>query len=175
MARKVIPFRAFSFPDKNMSASKTLHILNGDTITPMFSELGLAGEKVVVREMFCEGPTLCEVGTKEFWEERASFFENNLGISRSKYESYSRLELIQVESVGQFEEVILWFEYDLFCTVNLLAMLSWIQKIGIVHTRISLVCSGDHSAHKKRVGLGELSATHFLEHHHQRVSLEKRT
>ncbi len=102
--------------------ANTLHIVNGDSTAKLLSKSSINGDIVVWREMLCEGPVINDVGTDNFWKIRYDFYENELGIKKLDYFDNSIKEIIKLEDLEGYKEVVLWFEYDLFCQVNLMAL-----------------------------------------------------
>lgn len=109
---------------------------------------------MIWREALCDGPVKGSIQDDLFWKRRASYIQDALG--GENYELKMITELDKIRDLSSYEEVVLWFEYDLFCQVNLLACLSFID-----HERISLVCLGDELDGQLR-GLGAISARHFV-------------
>jgi hypothetical protein len=56
------------------------------------------------------------------------------------------------------EEIVLWFEHDLFCQINLLYLLNWFSQHELRHTRLSLVCIDRFPGFVDFRGLGQLTA-----------------
>ncbi|HBK71900.1 MAG TPA: DUF1835 domain-containing protein [Flavobacteriaceae bacterium] len=124
--------------------TKTLHILNGDSTAEIFSKSSLKGDILVWREMLCEGALHKDVGCDEFWIKRYTFFKE-IGVSKLEYYDKTIKELVQLEDVSQYNEIVLWFEYDLFCQINLMGLCSYLLQSFRKKTLYSLVCTG----HKK--------------------------
>ena len=136
---------------------KYLHILNGDSTLEAFKNQPIEGEAIVWREVLCEGPTITEVGSDFFWEIRTAFFESFFEVSEEEF----RQNVIQEfntfkNAVKYFNEIVLWFEYDLFCQINVMGILSWFQSNKPRGVAISLVCVGQVPGYSKFVGLGEI-------------------
>ncbi|MFN2514194.1 MAG: RNA polymerase subunit sigma, partial [Pyrinomonadaceae bacterium] len=54
--------------------------------------------------------------------------------------------LVQEERLAGFpahDEVILWFEHDLFCQTNLIYLLNWFAERNLGKTKLSLICIGE--------------------------------
>ena len=81
-----------------------------------------------------------------------------------------REELNKLNNIEQYSEIILWFEYDLFCHINMLAVISLLQQQKI-KLPLYLVCSGRVSGEKSLKGLSELNAEQLLNHYKNRVKL----
>jgi len=122
--------------------ANTLHIVNGDNTATILSRTTIKGDVIVWREMLCEGPLDMDVGSDEFWKIRYDFYENDLGIKKLDYFDKSIKEIIKIEDLKEYDEVVLWFEFDLFCQVNLMALCSYLIKSYQKDIRYYLVCTG---------------------------------
>ena len=56
-----------------------------------------------------------------------------------------------------YDELVLWFEHDLFDQLNLVQLLPWIRERLPSPATVSLVCIGSFPGHPAFKGLGELS------------------
>ena len=63
-----------------------------------------------------------------------------------------------IERHESYDELILWFEHDLFDQLNLIQLLTWIRERLPAAKPVSLVCIGSFPGHPRFKGLGELSA-----------------
>ena len=122
--------------------SKTLHIFNGDSSRLIFEKSGIKGAIVVWREMLCEGPLKKDVGSDEFWRGRYSYFEDEIGMKRLEYYDKSINEIVKLEDVSNYKDIVLWFEFDLFCQVNLLAVCTYLLDNYVKKANYHLVCTG---------------------------------
>lgn len=153
--------------------AKTLHITNGDSLTDYLKELNLVdGEFVIWREMLCEGPTSIKFETEKGIAIRKEFLKKYYRISHADYQSKFVTQLDKLDALHKFDEIILWFEYDLFCHINMVAAISLLLRKGVKETPIYLVCSGRVENAKKCLGLGELTATQLKKHYEQKVLLD---
>ncbi len=93
------------------------HIHNGDVVAEQARREGIPGEHIPFREALACGP-----GTRDL-ETRAQFLAGSHGDNPLRV----RNGLIELEraldEATEADEVVLWFEHDLFCLVNLLAVL----------------------------------------------------
>ncbi|AWX46168.1 hypothetical protein HME9304_03200 [Flagellimonas maritima] len=133
-----------------------LHITNGDNFTSRLQSLKLKGDIITWREMLCEGKTLSTVGSESFWKTRFEFLNRNYKVSKSWFVEKTLKEYRSLCNHKQQDQIVLWFEYDLFCQINMLAVLSWL-KTHRRHAEISLICSGKEDDSGKLYGLNELS------------------
>ncbi|NJB69984.1 hypothetical protein GGR42_000446 [Saonia flava] len=136
--------------------SSLLHITNGDSFTKKLKSLNIDGDVITWREMLCEGKTLTNVGSESFWKTRFEFLNKNYKVSKSKFIELTLKEYRSLCNHKKEDQIVLWFEYDLFCQINMLAVLSWL-KSHRKHAQISLVCSGNEDESDKLYGLCELS------------------
>jgi hypothetical protein len=149
-----------------------LHITNGDNFTSKLQSLHLKGDIITWREMLCEGKTLCAVGSESFWKTRFEFLNKNYKVSKSWFVEKTLKEYRSLCNHKQQDQIVLWFEYDLFCQINMLAVLSWL-KTHRRHAEISLVCSGKEDASDKLYGISELSDEQLLNLYENRTILSQ--
>ena len=114
-----------------------IHIHNGDSVANTARGSGIAGRHVPYRETLISGPVRPNLGAQEWIEERARFLAEQYGenLLRVRNELLEQEQLL--DRAREEEEVVLWFEYDLFCLANLLYLLSRLTKCR----RLSLVWS----------------------------------
>ncbi len=147
-----------------------LHITNGDSFTNTLKSLPLKGDIITWREMLCEGKTLCNVGSESFWKTRYEFLSKNYKVSKSWFVEKTLKEYRSLCNHKQQDQIVLWFEYDLFCQINMLAVLSWL-KTHRRHAEISLICSGKEDETDRLFGLNELSQQQLLNLYENRIKL----
>ncbi|MCW5515323.1 DUF1835 domain-containing protein [Muriicola sp. Z0-33] len=152
--------------------SSQLHITNGDSFTQKLESLQLKGEIITWREMLCEGKTETNVGSESFWKTRFDFLHKNYKVSKSWFVEKTLKEYRSLCNHKQQDQIILWFEYDLFCQINMLAVLSWLKTYRR-DAEISLVCSGDEDETDKLYGLNELSNEQLLDLYENRKVLSR--
>ncbi len=150
--------------------SSLLHITNGDNFTEKLKNLNLKGDIITWREMLCEGKTETNVGSESFWKTRFEFLNKNYKVTKSIFIEKTLKEYRSLCNHKQQDQIVLWFEYDLFCQVNMLAVLSWL-KANRKYAEISLVCSGKEDDTDKLYGLGELSDEQLLKLYENRTVL----
>lgn len=121
-----------------MKKLPVLHILNGNASIPAFKEAGLAGQVLVWCEILSEGPALSSLPEHAFWEVRKRFITSEFNATAADYKVKILDELPKLEQARTFFEVILWFDADLMCQVNLLYLL---QKLYRQKVKIISVCT----------------------------------
>ena len=138
-----------------------LHILNGDSTREMLALSGLEGEVAVWRDVLSDGPAIEKVGSEEFWQARTSYMSQTFGITKEDFEAKAKDEFAKIEQFREYQEVVLWFEYDLFCQINLIALMHWFHGQERGNTKVSLICVGQEEGYDRLVGLGEMKPDHF--------------
>ncbi len=152
--------------------SSQLHITNGDSFTQRLRELKFKGKIITWREMLCEGKTVTNVGSEAFWKTRFDFLHKNYNVSKSWFVEKTLKEYRSLCNHKQEDEIILWFEYDLFCQINMLAVISWL-KTHRRHVQISLVCSGKEDDSNRLYALNDLSDEQIRTLFKKRVELSQ--
>ena len=153
--------------------NKILHILNGDSTAQILEESSITGDVIVWREMLCEGPLQKEVGSDKFWMCRYSFFENELAVSKLEYFDKTIREIVKIEDIANYNEVVLWFEYDLFCQINLLALSTYLLKFYRKDVKFSLICTGKEEGMKSLQTLSDYSPERYQTLLENRVKLSR--
>jgi hypothetical protein len=148
----------------------TLHITNGNALTDYLLSLDMVTETNVItwQETLCVGPTVEEVASPEFIKARIAFFKSFYDIALSKKEITSELQ--KLDDTSNFTEIVLWFEYDLFCHINMVAVISLLEQKGI-YLPLYLVCSGRVEGEKGLKALGQLNPKQLRSHYDSKVKL----
>lgn len=149
-------------------AKEPLHITNGTSLTNYLNELEIVGEKLTWQEMLCEGPTIEQIDNAEFLDLRKTFFSDFYDIDLETDKIL--IELEKLNHLENYSEIVLWFEYDLFCHINMVAVITLIQQKKI-DLPLYFVCSGKISGSKILKGLAELSPEQLISHYKKKVKL----
>ncbi|MBT8318444.1 MAG: DUF1835 domain-containing protein [Lutibacter sp.] len=153
--------------------SKTIHVLNGDSTAQVLEKSKIEGDVIIWREMLCEGPVHKSVGSDEFWINRYSFFEEELRISRLEYYDTTIKEIVKLEDLSGYEEVVLWFEYDLFCQVNLMALCTYLLANYVKKANYYLICTGEVKGKNKLQSLTDFKPSGFETLYETKIALSK--
>jgi hypothetical protein len=105
-----------------------LHVLNGDATATVFAEAGVAGEQLVWRDILVEGPVTAVDATPAALDTRAGYLAERLSIARADYVRGVAEQTRALEAGRSHDEIVLWFEQDLFCAVNLWYVLAWLAR-----------------------------------------------
>jgi len=152
--------------------NKALHIINGDSLTEQVEELALPGEIVVWRELLCEGPCDKDVGSSKFIKQREKFLKEAYGISAENYKERFVSQLKKLKASKDYDHVVLWFEFDLFCHINMLAAISFYLEHK-PQVPFYLVCSKRQKGEDEFLPLSRLSQKHLLNHLKHKIELKK--
>ena len=147
---------------------KTLHITNGNALTNVLNEQEIKGDILTWQEMLCEGPTIAHIDSDEFIDVRKQFLSDFYNIEVNEVELKSEID--KLNNIESYNEIILWFEYDLFCHINLLGVMSLLHQKEI-NLPLYLVCSGRIEGEKNLKGLSELSPEQLFKHYDERIKL----
>jgi hypothetical protein len=114
------------------------HVLPGDAQVEEFRKTGLEGKLIVFREALITGP-IDAADVDEFWEKRAHFILSEYGEDVIEYQEKVADEILRLADVEEGDEVDLWFEFELFCGVNLWFCLDQLKGSGASIYRVSPV------------------------------------
>ncbi|WP_187260614.1 DUF1835 domain-containing protein [Pontibacter beigongshangensis] len=126
---------------------KTLHILNGDASVAAFEAAALPGDVIVWREIMSEGPLVAQCKDDACWELRQEYIQQHYAETAEVYKAKVLDVLLQLRQLYGYKEVLLWFDTDLMCQINLLFLLNYIkpqhhqtlQMATPAHTPVSLL------------------------------------
>lgn len=135
-----------------------LHIHNGDCSANIAEQSSLPGEHFAWRESLITGPTPAGVSGNEWRRVRAQHLSEAYGVDLQECERGLLKQEEELSSFDEHEEVVLWFEHDLFCQTNLLYLLNWFARRDLGKTTLSLICIGEFPGKENFRGIGELNA-----------------
>jgi len=134
-----------------------LHIHNGDSTAGTAKKTAIPGEHLAWREALVCGPAPGGLAADEFRGVRAKHLAETYGVA---FEKCERELSEQEEALARFsdhEEVVLWFEHDLFCQAHLIYLLDWFAQRELGETKLSLICIGEFPGVPDFRGLGQLN------------------
>ncbi|MES2777935.1 MAG: DUF1835 domain-containing protein [Bacteroidota bacterium] len=102
------------------------NILNGDSLAYSFPDAKIEGEIIVVREGLIDGELSGDT-LYNFWQSRA----RHIGITETEYNNSVVKEFEKIMNAPDNSDFNLWFEYDLFCQVNMWFVISIINSLSI--------------------------------------------
>jgi hypothetical protein len=121
----------------------TLHVTNGDAVLYLFKKAGITGTQLAWRDGLYEGPVRGGLTLEETSAERARFHsERGYGNPIKIIHEFERRDA-QLRRAADFEEVVLWFEHDLFDQLQILQILTSLEAMDLEPGRVAIVQS-DH-------------------------------
>lgn len=149
---------------------KVFHITNGDRFTSVLKKLSVEGKIITWREMLCEGKTITNVGSELFWKTRYDFFNKSYETTKNKFIEATLKEYRRLCNQKSQDEVVLWFDHDLFSQINMIAVISWLKNHK-KDARIMLVSPGREDNLDKWQKLSGLSEEELLRQYKDRTHL----
>lgn len=136
----------------------TLHITNGDSAAGGIRTADHSGDVVPWRDVLHEGPVPQGLSLSELTRLRAKYLSAE---GFGTFEKISRDLAERDDKVRRFadnDEVVLWFEWDLYDQLQLIQLLDFFsstsrEELAETGTRLSIICIGEY--------LGELPADRF--------------
>jgi len=135
-----------------------LHIHNGDSTANTMREAGFPGEHFAFRESLATGPTPQGLSKDDWIAVRATYLAEQVELDAARIKQELTAMDTALATIANHEEVILWFEHDLFCQINLIYLLDRFARQDIHPARLSLICIGEFLGIADFRGLGQLTA-----------------
>lgn len=135
-----------------------LHITNGDSVITSFKEGEIPGAYLPWRDVLHDGPVPRRDSLEALSDARAAFLADAFGgagyqAARAEFAERDRA----LASFADHDEVVLWFEHDLYDQLQLLQILAWLADHDISRGRVSLIQVGRHPDVPNFQGLGQLN------------------
>ena len=112
-----------------------LHIHNGDSVLATARRANLPGEHTAFRESLVTGP----IPQSDWIETRAQYLADAHGEKLLRVRNDLLEQERAIDAAFDQDEVVLWFEHDLFCLVHFLYLLKRLDK----HPRVTSVWCAD--------------------------------
>jgi RNA polymerase sigma factor (sigma-70 family) len=137
---------------------RILHVLNGDATRGIMERSDIPGTLTVWADVLHEGPVPGGLDDESFREVRLRFLSAmgrwvKSDEGRAQYRRWDE----RLASFSEFDEVVLWFEHDLFDQLILIRHLDWFARHDLGPTALSLICIGAFPGIEGFAGLGQLS------------------
>jgi hypothetical protein len=140
---------------------RLLHVTNGDSAADLLRLAGVPGQVTLTADLLHEGPAPAGLAPERWRKVRARY------LAASDYEGYDEClaRLTEwdraLEEYRSYEEVVLWFEHDLFDQLHLIRLLDGFGRRDLGWTRLSLICIGEYPGIARFRGLGQLEPPAF--------------
>jgi len=142
-------------------APRFLHVANGTSTTTSIEASDIGGAVSIWADPLCEGPVPGGISDDALVDVRASFLSNPDDPSSADPVNDLRQWRRAIDEAGAYDELVLWFEHDLFDQLNLIQLLTYVRAHVPADTAVSLVCIGSFPGRPQFKGLGELPPEEF--------------
>jgi hypothetical protein len=134
-----------------------LHITNGDSVGGTLRQTGLPGDILTWKDILHEGPTPSGLSLEQMSQIRAQFLADwALGSYEEMLASFLQRDTVLAQFAAH-QEVILWFEHDLYDQLQLIQLLDWFLRQDRGTITISLICINAFPGVANFFGLGQLN------------------
>jgi RNA polymerase sigma factor (sigma-70 family) len=146
--------------------TRFLHVANGTCTTRLIEAAGIPGKLSIWADPLYEGPVPGGLSDEELLDVRrrhhAGPADNTVAAWGGSDPSLDPVNDMRqwratIERHDSYDELILWFEHDLFDQLSLIQLLAWIRERLPTTKPVSLVCVGSFPGRPDFKGLGELT------------------
>jgi hypothetical protein len=135
-----------------------LHVTNGTCAADIIRLAGIAGSVSIWADPLYEGPVPGGLTDEELLHVRARFLAEPTDAAYAEAVNGLRAWRAAIDEHTSYDELVLWFEHDLFDQLNLVQLLTWLrERLPAEKVVVSLVCIGSFPGHLQFKGLGELA------------------
>ena len=133
-----------------------LHVANGHCTTRLIEAARLPGRTQIWADALHDGP-VPDVPDDELVRGPSRVIASGLDVTPEAVEADLRHWRAVVDDYARYDELVLWFEHDLFDQLNLIQLLSRIGRDRLVPKPVSLISIDSYPGHPQFKGLGELT------------------
>jgi hypothetical protein len=137
--------------------SRMLHVANGTSVTDTLALTDLPGGRSIWADPLYEGPVPAGLTDEELVDVRTRFLLGADGVQEDAWNDLRRWRRV-IDDHESYDELVLWFEHDLFDQLNLTQLFSYLRLRPQVGRTVSLICINSFPGHPDFHGLGELKA-----------------
>ena len=134
-----------------------LHVANGTCTTSIIRTAGIPGLRSQWADPLYEGPVPGGLTDEELVAVRERFLVGPDVNLEDENENSLKTWRAAIDRHESYDEMILWFEHDLFDQLNLIQLLTWVRARVPAAKTVSLVCIGSFPGRPAFKGLGELT------------------
>ena len=120
-----------------------LHVTNGDAAAGVIEATGIGGEILPWRDVLHEGPVPAGLSLAELGNVRADFLASLAGDAIELRREFAARDRT-LEDFGDHDEVVLWFEHDLYDQLQLAQVLDFFASAALGTTRLAMVCGDEY-------------------------------
>jgi len=123
---------------------ESLHITNGDSVLYIWKKAGLLGTHLAWRDVLHEGPVPSGLSLEDLSRVRAQFMcDHGYGNPIKIHHDFEKRDAT-LRRARDFDEVVLWFEHDLYDQLHLLQILTTLREMGMGSGSVQLVQSDQY-------------------------------
>ena len=121
-----------------------LHITNGDTAVARLRRGGITGEMLPWRDILHEGPVPAGLELTELSRVRGRFIgEQGWGPTEEIEAGFAERDAMLM-ACDDHDEVVLWFEHDLYDQLQLIQVLDWFAGRQRIRPRLTIVSTSNY-------------------------------
>ena len=145
---------------------RVLHVANGTSTTGTIQAAGIPGTCSIWADPLYEGPVPAGLSDAELIDVRTRYLSGPSSLTWSAWSGNDppvdprndlRAWRTAILNHDSYDELILWFEHDVFDQLNLVQLLAWIRERVPATKTVSLICIGSFPGRAEFKGLGELT------------------
>jgi hypothetical protein len=136
-----------------------LHITNGDSVTGTFRQVKFPGSYLAWKDVLHDGPVPQTATLADLSDIRAQALA---GFGWGDYEKLRADFAARDRTLQDFrknQDVVLWFEHDLYDQLQLLQLLDWFAQQDLAGVNLDLIQIDSYPGVRPFYGLGQLSGT----------------
>ena len=133
------------------------HVANGTCTTRLIEAAGIPGTRSIWADPLYEGPVPGNIDDAALVDARARYLGGDNGPSPTDSVNDLREWRAAIAHHDAYDELVLWFEHDLFDQLNLIQLLTWLRDRVPSTKPVGLVCIGTFPGRLRFKGLGELT------------------
>ncbi len=146
-------------------AAASLHITNGDSVVYTFKKAGILGTHLPWRDALHEGPVPGHLRLEECSRVRGAYLgSRGHGKPIRVLRDFEARDAV-VRRAAAFDEVVLWFEHDLYDQLQILQILDVLRAMNLEPGRVSIVQSDSY--------LGSMTAEEIVMLHPKRRTVTR--
>lgn len=135
-----------------------LNITNGDAAIGVMRNAGIAGDFLPWRDVLHEGPVPAHASLQELSAIRARYIADCGWAEPDEAARQFRERDEKIAGFQEHEEVILWFEHDLYDQLQLLQLLDFFSGRDLGRTALNVICVDEYLGLMSPGRMGEVRA-----------------
>ena len=133
-----------------------LHVTNGDVAAETIFRSRLEGPVLPWRDVLTDGPVPWRGDDAALRQARGAYLAEAFD-DEEAVKTLAERDGILADAAERSEEVVLWFEHDLYDQLQLIQVLDMLSRIPGRKAKVSLICINRHPAIERFLGLGQLT------------------